>query len=141
MYTISNSRIKLGSKTSANETPAAVALPSSERAAFTKTSYLRRRGRPSEELRIIESGEVRAEATACGLRMNCAAHSATSCVSKKPMTTERSPSVRATASPTDWSVCAGAPTLATRKSATAASVHARVYGTGSGSSRRSMGVA
>lgn len=68
--------------------------------------------------------------------MNCAAHSATSCVSKKPMTTERSPSVRATASPTDWSVCAGAPTLATRKSATAASVHARVYGTGSGSSRR-----
>ena len=48
VYTISNSRIKLGSKTSANETPAAVALPSSERAAFTKTSYLRRRGRPSE---------------------------------------------------------------------------------------------
>ena len=56
MYTISNSRIKLGSKTSANETPAAVALPSSERAAFTKTSYLRSGG-----ARQKNCAELRAE--------------------------------------------------------------------------------
>ena len=57
VYTISNSRIKLGSNTSANETPAAVALPSSERAAFTKTSYLRWRGGARQK----NCAELRAE--------------------------------------------------------------------------------